>query len=76
MVSICLEATGLYSLKVALALHRHRRTQVMVVTPHAMSKYAQACMQGAKPDAKDALLILDDAERMPFVPWQPPSRGE
>ena len=27
-------------------------------------------------DAKDALLIMDYAERMPFVPWQPPSRGE
>ena len=73
MVSVCLEATGLYSLGVALALHRHRHTKVMVVNPKAMSKYAQACMQRAKTDAKDALLILDYAERMPFVPWQPPS---
>ena len=73
MVSVCLEATGLYSLGVALALHRHRHTKVMVVNPKAMSKYAQACMQRAKTDAKDALLILDYAERMPFVPWQAPS---
>ena len=73
MVSVCLEATGLYSLRVALALHRHRRTQVMVVNPRAMSQYAQACMQRAKTDATDALLIMDYAERMPFVPWQPPS---
>ena len=36
MVSVCLEATGLYSLEVAL--HRHRHTQVMVVNPKAMSK--------------------------------------
>ena len=35
MVSACLEATGLYSLEVALALHRHRRTPVMVVNPKA-----------------------------------------
>ncbi len=41
MVSVCLETTGLYRLAVALALHRHRRTQVMVVNPHAMIKYAQ-----------------------------------
>ena len=73
MVSVCLEATGLYSLGVALALHQHHRTQVMVVNPKAMSKYAQACMQRAKTDAKDALLIMDYAERMPFVPWQAPS---
>ena len=63
MVSVCLEASGLYSLGVALALHRHRHTKVMVVNPKAMSKYAQACMQPAKTDAKDALLILDYAER-------------
>ncbi len=74
MVSVCLEATGLYSLGVALALHRHRHTQVMVVNPKAMSKYAQACMQRAKTDAKDALLILDpglpihkDASRKPGI---------
>ena len=30
-------------------------------------------MQRAKTDAKDALLIMDYAERMPFVPWQAPS---
>ena len=73
MVSVCLEATGRSSLGVALALHQHHRTQVMVVNPKAMSKYAHACMQPAKTDAKDALLIRDDAERMPFVPWQVPS---
>ena len=73
MVSVCLKATGLYSLGVALALHRHRHTKVMVVNPKAMSKYGQACMQRAKTDAKDALLIMDYAERMPFVPWQAPS---
>ena len=39
MVSVCLEATRLYSLGVALALHRHRHTKVMVVNPKAMSKY-------------------------------------
>ncbi len=73
MVSVCLEATRRSSLGVALALHQHRCTQVMVVNPKAMSKYAHACMQPAKTDAKDALLIRDDAERMPFVPWQAPS---
>ena len=72
-VSVCLEATGLYSLGVALALHHHRHTQVMVVNPKAMSHYAQARMQRAKTDPMDALMILDYAQRMPFVAWQPPS---
>ena len=35
-VCVCLEATGLYRLEVALALHHHRRTHVMVVNPKAM----------------------------------------
>ena len=72
-VCVCLEATGLSSLKVALALHPHRRTHVMVVNPKAMSNYAHARMQRAKTDKLDAVMILDDAQRMPFVAWKPPS---
>ena len=72
-VCVCLEATGLSSLKVALALHHHRRTHVMVVNPKAMSNDAHARMQRAKTDKLDAVMILDDAQRMPFVAWQPPS---
>ncbi len=71
-VQVCLEATGLYSLEVALALHGHRRTQVMVVNPKGMKDYAGARRQRAKTDVIDAQLILDYAQRMPFVAWQPP----
>ena len=45
----------------------------MVVHPKAMSNYAQARMQRAKTDKLDAVMILDYAQRMPFVAWQPPS---
>ena len=55
---------GLYCLQV------HRHTQVMVVNPKAMRHYAQARMQRAETDQMDALMILDDARRMPFVDWQ------
>ena len=72
-VCVGLEATGLSSRKVALALHHHRRTHVMGVNPKAMSNDAHARMQRAKTDAMDAVMILDDAQRMPFVAWQPPS---
>ena len=72
-VCVCLEATGLSSLKEALALHHHRRTQVMVVNPKAMSNDAHARLQRAKTDKLDAVMILDYAQRMPFVAWKPPS---
>jgi len=70
---VCLEATGTYSLGVALALHRQARTEVMVVNPKAIKNYAGATMKRAKTDAVDAQLILDYSQRMPFVSWQPPS---
>lgn len=70
---VCLEATGLYSLEVALELYHHPRTEVMVVNPKAIRNYAGARMQRAKTDPIDAQLILDYSQRMPFVAWQPPS---
>jgi len=70
---VCLEATGMYSLGIALALHRHPRIEVMVVNPKAIKNYAGAKMQRAKTDTIDAQLILDFAQRMSFVAWQPPS---
>lgn len=73
-VRVCLEATGLYSLPIALALHQHRRAKVSVVNPKAIAHYAQARLQRAKTDPIDARLILDFAQRMPFLPWQPPAQ--
>ena len=72
-VRVCLEATGLYSLGVALALHEHRHCEVMVVNPKAIKHYAQARQQRAKTDVLDAQLMLDYGQRLPFVPWQPPA---
>ncbi len=72
-VRVCLEATGLYSLPIALALHQHRRAAVSVVNPKAIAHYAQARLQRAKTDPIDARLILDYTQRMPFQPFQPPA---
>ena len=72
-VRVCLEATGLYSLGVALALHEHRHCEVMLVNPKAIKHYAQARQQRAKTDVLDAQLMLDYGQRLPFVPWQPPA---
>jgi transposase len=70
---VCLEATGIYSLEFALALHQAKKVEVMVVNPRAIKDFARACMQRAKTDAVDAGGILDYLERMPFVAWQPPA---
>jgi len=51
---VCLEATGIYSLQFALAVHDARNVEVMVVNPRAIKDFARACMQRAKTDAVDA----------------------
>ena len=70
---VCLEATGIYSLEFALALHHAKNVEVMVVNPRAIKDFCRACMQRAKTDAVDAGGILDYLERMPFAAWQPPA---
>ena len=70
---VCLEATGIYSLEFALALHHAKNVEVMVVNPRAIKDFIRACMQRAKTDAVDAGGILEYLERMPFVAWQPPA---
>ncbi len=70
---VCLEATGIYSLDLALALHRAESIEVMVANPRSTSDFARACMKRSKTDRTDALSILEFVRRMPFDPWQPPS---
>lgn len=70
----CLEATSLYGLDVAIALHR-AGVEVMVANPKAAKRFIEACMQRAKTDRVDARGLLEFALRMDFVPWIPPSDG-
>ena len=67
-----LEATGVYSFDLALALHRAPRVAVMVINPRVIHDFAKASLQRGKTDAIDAVVILEFTTRMPFVPWQPP----
>jgi len=68
---VVLEATGIYSLDLALALHA-ASVQVMVVNPRAARAFTVATMRRAKTDQVDAAALLEFAERMAFEPWQPP----
>ena len=70
---ICLEATGVYSLPLALALHQGPGIEVMVVNPKAIKHFATAILQRGKTDSMDAACILEFLQRMPFRRWTPPA---
>jgi transposase len=69
---VVLEATGVYSLDLALALHRAKRVEVMVANPRAIGQFAGAYMRRSKTDSLDANIIVEFAMRMDFEPWNPP----
>ena len=69
---VVLEATGVYSLDLALALHRARRVEVMVANPRAIGQFAGAYLRRSKTDSLDANIIVEFAIRMDFEPWTPP----
>jgi len=64
---VCLEATGLYHLDLALAVDDAGR-EVMVINPKAAKRFAEAIQTCTKTDAVWAQFVL----RMPFQPWQRP----
>src|SRR6185295_19860659 len=54
---VVLEATGVYSLDLALALHGAKRIEVMVVNPRAARKFAEACLQRSSTDTTMAIAL-------------------
>lgn len=69
---VCLEATGIYHLQLALALDRRSDIELMVVNPCAARRFAQAHMVRAKTDAIDADGLLQYLQRMEFRRWSAP----
>jgi transposase len=69
---VVLEATGVYGLDLALAMHGTKRVEVMVVNPRVARKFAEACLQRSSTDATMALALCEFAARMEFVVWTPP----
>jgi transposase len=69
---VVLEATGVYHLDVALALHEAKRVEVMVANPRAVRDFGRASFQRSKTDKTDAEVLRTFAERMPFEVWRPP----
>jgi len=70
---VVLEATGIYHLDLAMALHKAKAVEVMVANPRAVRDFGRARFQRSKTDRADAKVLLAFAEHMPFRSWQPPS---
>lgn len=73
-VRVCLEATGNYSLDVAIALTATKGVEVMIVNPRSARHFADAQLRRAKTDRVDARALLDYAQRMDFIVWKRPSQ--
>jgi transposase len=69
---VSLEATGIYSLDVALALDRAEGIEVAVLNPKIVNRFAQT-LRRSKTDRADAVALAEYSLRMPFVPWRRPS---
>ena len=70
-VRVCLEATGIYSLDLALCLDRATSIEVAVLNPKLVNRFAQT-LRRSKSDAADAVVLAEYSQRMPFTPWQRP----
>lgn len=69
---VCVEATGIYHLELALALVAQERIELMVANPRATKDFARARLQRSKTDHTDAVSILEFLRRMPFEAWSAP----
>lgn len=71
-VRVSLEATGIYSLDLALALHAAPHIELAVLNPKMVNRFAQT-LRRSKTDAADAQVLAEYSLRMPFLAWTPPS---
>ena len=69
---VCVEATGVYHLQLALRL-RAAGVEVMVLNPRVAKDFARALSNRSKTDRVDARTLLEYVERMEFVAWSAPS---
>lgn len=69
---VCMEATGVYHVGLAIMLSKSDKTSVMVVNPRAMKNFGSAMLQRSKTDKVDAHIILEYLLRMDFIEWVEP----
>jgi transposase len=69
---VCLEATGVYSTDIAIALF-DAKISIMVINPKVSHNFAKVLAKHSKTDAVDGDTLAQYAERMPFVSWVRPT---
>jgi transposase len=74
-VRVCMEATGMYGLDVALLLSAQAGIELMVANPRAVRHFAKARMQRSKNDQLDAVMLREFAMRMEFTAWTRPDHS-
>src|SRR6266853_900635 len=68
---VCMEATGVYHLQLALMLVA-AGVEVMVINPRVAKDFGRALMNRSKTDRVDASTLLEYVRRMEFVAWKAP----
>lgn len=72
-IHIGMEATGVYSSRIALALWAYPEVTVSVINPAQIKAYGRAVLRRTKTDSVDAQLICDFVRSQTPVAWTPPS---
>ena len=72
-VQVCVEASGNYSLDLCLALHATAGIELSVINPRLARRFAESLGTRSKTDPVDARVLCLYAQRMPPLPWQPPT---
>lgn len=74
-VMVCMEASGNYSLDLALALAKAGEPiQLSMPNPRQARRFAESLGKRSKTDPVDAGTLCEYAQRMPLHVWQPPSK--
>lgn len=70
---IVMEATGVYHLDLAIALH-DRKMPISVINPKSFNHFAKLKLEHSKTDSIDAALLAEYAQRMTPNKWTPPRK--
>ena len=73
MFQVCMEATGIYSRRLALRLLRQPEVQVSIINPAQIKAFRQVLLRRTKTDGVDAAIILAYAQSQQPRLWQPGS---
>ena len=74
-IHLGMEATGVYSTKVALKLVEYDQVTVSIINPAQIAAHGRVLLKRTKTDSVDAQVILDFVIKHCPPPWEPPSEA-